>query len=177
MKSATVRAASDFACVFFDRLLLCGASEPPRVDILPYEHIPCLAKARSQTTPTHACASSSSNRSSGLASLSGCAATFISLVTIFRYMLASEDDDSTGALDGILLIPMMPTLYTGPYILRGFRLLVMYNPRMRKRWGTFAREPVLVKAMVISCAILEVIGWTAAIVLGVERFVTGRVTS
>eukprot|EP00752_Nemacystus_decipiens_P011672 g10359.t1 len=108
-------------------------------------------------------------RSPGLAALSGCAGTFIAIVTIFRYMLATEDDDSTGAIDGLLLIPMMPTLYTGPYILRGFRLLVMYNPRMRKRWATFAREPVLEKAMVISCVLLEVTSWTAALVLGIER--------
>lgn len=84
-------------------------------------------------------------------------------------MLASEDDDSTGELDGIFLIPMMPTLYTGPYVLRGFRLLVMYNPSMRKRWAAFAREHVLERAMVISCLVLQVVAWTAVLVVGLER--------
>lgn len=109
------------------------------------------------------------NRSPRLGSLSGCAALFIALVTVCRYMLASDDAESTGEIDGILLIPMMPTLFTGPYILRGVRLLVLYNPPMRKRWGAFAREPVLLRAMVISCVVLEVINWTAVLIFGIER--------
>ena len=113
----------------------------------------------------------SSSRSPGLAAVSGCAATFISGVTIFRYMLASEEDESTGAVDGLLLIPMMPTLYTGPYILRGLRLLVMYNPRLRKRWGAFAREAGLLRSMVASCVVFEVVVWTLALVFGLKRSV------
>eukprot|EP00752_Nemacystus_decipiens_P011670 g10357.t1 len=108
-------------------------------------------------------------RSPGLAALSGCGGILVALVTIFRYILPSEEDSMGAAVDAVLLTPMMLTLYTGPYILRGFRLLVMYNPRMRKRWGAFVREPLLVKAMVNSCVVLEAIVWTASLVVGIQR--------
>lgn len=113
-------------------------------------------------------ASSSPNRSPGLAALSGCSAIFVSLVTVFRYMTSGEDD-GTGQVDGLILVPMIPTLYTGPYILRGFRLLVMYNPPMRRRWGALVKELGLVRAMVVCFVVLELINWTAVLFVGIER--------
>lgn len=109
------------------------------------------------------------NRSPGLATLSGCAGIFVSLVTMYTYLCAPEDAESTGEVESIFLIPMLPTLYTGPYILRGFRLLIMYNPRMRKRWGAFVKERALQRAMVACCVVNQVISWTCVLFFGIEQ--------
>ena len=83
--------------------------------------------------------------------------------------MTSGEDDETGQIDGLILVPMIPTLYTGPYILRGFRLLVMYNPPMRRRWGALVKEPVLMRAMVVCFVVLELSNWTAVLFVGIER--------
>lgn len=99
--------------------------------------------------------------------LSGCVGTFIATVSVFRDILGI-DTKKEGVFE-LCLVPAMLTLYTGAYIMRGFRLLVMYNPHMRSRWGSFSKELYMVRALVISCVVLEGIIWTASYVVGIRR--------
>lgn len=69
----------------------------------------------------------------------------------------------------LLFLPMLLTLYTGAYIMRGLRLLVMYNPHLRKRWGWCVKETASMRALVASWVVLEVIIWAATILFGVRR--------
>lgn len=87
-------------------------------------------------------------------------------VTVFRFILGIGIEK--GVID-LFLLPILLTLYTGAYIMRGFRLLVMYNPHMRKRWGRFVKEAAIMKTLVVSCVVLEVIVWVASSIFGIPR--------
>lgn len=91
-------------------------------------------------------------------------------VFIFCRILLFEDTDP-GA-EALVVIPMGVTLNTSAYVLRGIRLLVMYNPSLRKRYGPYLREAPMVKAMLASYGVLEVIIWCLTLVFGIKRYQT-----
>lgn len=106
-------------------------------------------------------------RSPGLATLSGLSGTLFFLVTVYRFFLGIGIEE--GAFD-LALMPMLLTLYTGAYIMRGFRLLVMYNPHLRKRWGRCVKETVITRTLVAAWFVLEVLVWSASSIFGIQRF-------
>ncbi|CAM9902391.1 unnamed protein product [Ectocarpus sp. 12 AP-2014] len=89
-------------------------------------------------------------------------------MSVFRFILEDEDYSSTWGLD-LYLAPMLLTTYTGVYGMRGFRLLVMYNPAMRVRFGKFVKESWMVRTSLVSFAVLEIIIWSAAGIVGINR--------
>ena len=109
-----------------------------------------------------------SNRSPGLMTLSGCAGILVSLVSVFRVMLGISTEVGGDGFD-LLLVPIMLTLFTGAYVMRGCRLLVMYNPHLRNRWGRYSKEPFMMRALVASCVVLEGVVWIACSIFGTKR--------
>ena len=51
------------------------------------------------------------------------------------------------------------------------RLLVMYYPSQRARWGRYVKEKVLVRVLGCAWILMEAGVWSAAWVLGVSRYV------
>lgn len=107
-------------------------------------------------------------RSPGLATLSGCAGTLMFLLTVFRFILGISID--AGPFD-LFWLPILLTLYTGAYVMRGFRLMIMYHPHLRKRWGRCLKEAVISRNLVVSCVVLEIIVWSSTYIVGISRYV------
>lgn len=62
----------------------------------------------------------------------------------------------------VLTAPAVFFAFTGAYVIRGFRLLVMYNPHMRNRWGYYInKEGATVQAALVAFATVEVVSWSA----------------
>ncbi|CAN0412662.1 unnamed protein product, partial [Ectocarpus sp. 8 AP-2014] len=69
----------------------------------------------------------------------------------------------------IFCVPLMELGFLGPYVIRGTRLLVMYNPATRTHWGRFFNnELAVVKILLVAFGIVEVIAWSAALLFGLE---------
>lgn len=90
----------------------------------------------------------------------------ISFVTAVHLMLFYGPDPGPVTL---VAVPMGVALNTCAYVMRGVRLLVMYNPTLRKRYGPYINEIAMAKALVTSFVALEGIIWSLSLVLGVER--------
>lgn len=69
----------------------------------------------------------------------------------------------------VLTTPLVFFAFTGAYVIRGFRLLVMYNHHMRKRWGYYInKEGATVQAALVAFATVEVVSWSAIVLGGPE---------
>lgn len=69
----------------------------------------------------------------------------------------------------LFMIPLGLILNTVVYILRGYRLLVMYNPSSRHRWGPYIKESFMLKTVVVCFAVVQAILWSLALKFGVPR--------
>lgn len=69
----------------------------------------------------------------------------------------------------LLAIPMQLALNAGPYFLRYFRLVVMYHPEKRGRWGGYLDESKMVKVLVAAYGIIELIVWSLSLAVGRGR--------
>lgn len=78
------------------------------------------------------------------------------------------DYDTTEGAEMLLAIPLM-LCFTAAYVLRGLRLLVMYDPRSRQRWGSFLRERKFFTVLLAFFLALEVIVWSFVPAYGVGR--------
>lgn len=59
----------------------------------------------------------------------------------------------------LLCIPLMLS-FTAAYILRGVRLLILFNPRSRQRWGSFLRESKYIPIVLAIFLVLQVVVWS-----------------
>lgn len=64
-----------------------------------------------------------------------------------------------------------PTLLTGliALVMTAVRLLVMYNPSQRARWGRYVKEMFLIRALGCAWVVMEIGVWSAAWWVGVSR--------
>ncbi|CAM9446022.1 unnamed protein product [Ectocarpus fasciculatus] len=77
----------------------------------------------------------------------------------------------------IISIPLTVFCFVAVYILRGLRVLVMYNPSRRQRWGRFLKkEAAMVKILLAAFVIAEVAAWIAVRHVGLARVATFMVT-
>lgn len=92
-------------------------------------------------------------------------------ISLFRVMLspAQAGQIVEGTVVEILTLPAVLACFTCSYGLRALRLLIMYNPQLRKRWGTILGESAMVKFLVAIYIFLEVVAWSASLVFGVDR--------
>ncbi|CAM9446566.1 unnamed protein product [Pylaiella littoralis] len=104
-------------------------------------------------------------RSPGLATMIGCASTTMCTVAVFRDLLGFWPGTGVWDLFGTVVLL---TLYTAAYVFRSIRLLVMYNPRARKRWGRFIKEPLMMTILLVSCGVLLGVEVSACYQHGVE---------
>lgn len=91
-----------------------------------------------------------------LAVLSGVVAILISAPEIIGKTLTY--DMSAGA-EMLLCVPLM-LAFTATYILRGVRLIIMFNPRLRQRWGSFLRESKFIPVVLAIFLLLQVVVWS-----------------
>lgn len=66
--------------------------------------------------------------------------------------------DHSGALT-ILANPIM-LLVVGAGVMRAIRLLIMYDPAARRRWGALLREKAVMRAILSLTALLEILAWS-----------------
>lgn len=70
----------------------------------------------------------------------------------------------------ILSIPLTVFCFVAVYILRGLRVIVMYNPSRRQRWGRYLKkEAATVKVLLAAYVIVEVAAWIAVQQVGLAR--------
>ena len=74
--------------------------------------------------------------------------------------------DMSAGPEKILCIPLMLS-FTAAYILRGVRLLIMFNPRSRQRWGSFLREGNFIPIVLAIFLVLQVVVWSFVPTYGV----------
>lgn len=98
-----------------------------------------------------------------LAVTSGLIALLISAPEIIGKTLTY---DMTPGAEMILCVPIMLS-FTASYILRGVRLLIMFNPRRRQRWGSFLRESFFVPIVLAIYVVLQVVVWSFVPAYGV----------
>lgn len=101
-----------------------------------------------------------------LAVLSGSSGVFMITTSLLPGMLGGCAES---VLYDLVLSLFLLMTYTGPYVIRGFRLLVMYYPAMRVRFGTLVKESLMVRITLVAVTVLETMMWCAAWVFGVER--------
>jgi len=65
--------------------------------------------------------------------------------------------------------PLVLTCFTCAYGMRGLRLIILYDSDIRERWGKLANDRAMTKSLVIVFVLIEVIVWSAGLVLGIER--------
>ena len=104
-------------------------------------------------------------RSPMLAVFSGVTGVLVSGPSIFDQTL--EYDTIKGA-EMFLYVPLM-LCFTAMYVTRGLRLLVLYNPHSRQRWGSLLREKPLLTVLLGIFAVLEGVVWSFVPVYGVAR--------
>lgn len=72
-------------------------------------------------------------------------------------------------ISAVILVPLMEFGFLGPYVIRGIRLVVMYNPSTRDHWGRFfTNELAAVKILLVAFGVVEVIAWSAVLRFGLE---------
>jgi len=112
-------------------------------------------------------------RSPLLGTLSGVAQTlgFSQLIVRVTLFPVEVQRALKGQWHHIVLLPLVVTCPILVYSIRGLRLIVMYNPDMRKRWGWVLNEPAMVKCVLLAYFAIEVIAWSASLAYGVEKWV------
>jgi len=103
--------------------------------------------------------------------LSGVAETLNLSIVIVRVTVFPVEVRRTleGQWQDVVLLPLGVTCPLLVYSIRGLRLIVMYNPDMRKRWGRVLNEPAMVKCVLLAYFAIEVIAWSASLAYGVEK--------
>lgn len=71
----------------------------------------------------------------------------------------------------LFIIPLGLILNTVVYIMRGLRLLILYNPDLRHRWGPYIKESFMLKTVVVCFAVIQAILRSLALMFGVPRCV------
>ena len=103
--------------------------------------------------------------------MSGSVAAWVACFSILR--LAFFPGQLAPSLEGgvaeVVHIPMVLWGFTLPYAVRGLRLIVMYNPHMRGRWGRILNEPPVIRKLVALFFAKEAVAWSAGLVYGVDR--------
>lgn len=98
-----------------------------------------------------------------LAALSGVIGILISGPEIIGKTLTY---DMSAGPEMLLCIPLMLS-FTSSYIFRGARLLIMFDPRNRQRWGSFLRERNFIPIVLAIFLVLQVVVWSFVPTYGV----------
>lgn len=69
--------------------------------------------------------------------------------------------------------PLTLLCFTGAYACRGLRLVVMYHPDMRARWGKHLKQHTVVKGMALLFVMMEILLWSATAAFGLTRYERG----
>lgn len=75
--------------------------------------------------------------------------------------------DQSGVL-AIWVNPIM-LLTAGATVTRAIRLLVMYDPVARRRWGPLLRERAVMRAVLSLTALLQILAWSFVAKYGISR--------
>ncbi|CAN0081572.1 unnamed protein product [Ectocarpus sp. 12 AP-2014] len=77
----------------------------------------------------------------------------------------------------IFSIPLTVLCFVVVYILRGLRVIVMYTPSRRQRWGRYLKkEAATVKVLLAAYVLVEVAAWIVVRHVGLARVATFMVT-
>ncbi|CAM9482538.1 unnamed protein product [Ectocarpus sp. 12 AP-2014] len=108
------------------------------------------------------------SRSPLLATTSGLVGVVLGAFAVARLIMI-PDQVVVLSISLMIFVPLMELGFLGPYVIRGIRLLVMYNPATRTHWGRFFNnELAVVKILLVAFGIVEVIAWSAVLLFGLE---------
>lgn len=91
------------------------------------------------------------------------------MATTYEYIFIWRGDDI--GKHGVLDLIGFPALMTAEIavIMTAVRLLVMYYPTKRARWGRYVKETFLIRALGRLWVLIEIAVWSSAWALGVSR--------
>lgn len=94
------------------------------------------------------------------------------IATTSEDIIIWEDDEGTVRDNRILDLVGFPALVAAliALVMTAVRLLVMYNPSTRARWGRYIKERSLFRALGFALVLMEVAVWSAASTQGVTRW-------
>lgn len=91
------------------------------------------------------------------------------------YFIVLDGLGTTSAFDAQTLITA-PALWVGNGALIAWviRLLVLYDPSKRKRWGRYVNEKGIARALCWTYGGMEAVFWAAVAVYGMARLLSGH---
>ena len=92
-------------------------------------------------------------------------------------MIIWQEDEGTIDSDGVIDLIGFPATVAAEMalVMTAVRLLVMYYPEKRARWGRYMKEKLLIRALRLALVVMEIAVWSAAYSRGVARWVGGWV--
>lgn len=107
-------------------------------------------------------------RSPLLANTSGLFAAIHSCVVIFDSIQGWTKIEEPGIIT-VYGVPMILTLFVGSYVMRGIRLLVIYEPKLRRRWGCYFREMNIFIGLIAPTLVFQMVAWAMVPIFGLDR--------
>lgn len=132
----------------------------------------CLRQSR-KLYDTHIHDFSLRRRSPLLAITSGLVTGLFSCAVMYDLILGERPTLQGSSTFFILVgMPIYVPVTMGAYFMRAVRLLVMYNPRLRRRWGRILKEKAILRVLLVPPLLMQVVIWSTVPVYGTERWVT-----
>eukprot|EP00752_Nemacystus_decipiens_P009739 g8697.t1 len=110
-------------------------------------------------------------RSPLLAIAFGAGVTLRYMVSTYEDVIIWQEDEGTVDSDGVIDLIGFPATVAAEIalVMSSVRLLVMYYPRKRTRWGRYIKEKLLIRALGFALLAMEIAVWSAAYSEGVAR--------
>lgn len=110
----------------------------------------------------------SAKRSPLLASASGLSGALMAWAVVCIYAAGGVPEVIQNAVL-LVVTPASVTIFEGSYVMRSLRLLAMYDPVKRRRWGRFLKEKNTLCALLLPTGVCEVAAWSMVPAFGVAR--------
>lgn len=93
------------------------------------------------------------------------------VVSTYEDVIVWREDEGTIDSDGVVDLIGFPATVAAQaaLVMTVIRLLVMYYPKKRTRWGRYMKEKILIRTLGLALVLMEIAVWSAAYSQGAAR--------